>query len=49
METRIQLGEAGELTVPRQLMEGQPVEEGTLMRVHLDSEGNVILKPVAPA
>ena len=48
MSPRITFGEGGEFTVPRELVEGEPVEEGTIMRAHLDEEGNVILRPLAP-
>lgn len=48
MATRIKFDKNGELTLPRGLLEGSPVEEGTLMKVHLDPDGNVVLKPVNP-
>jgi bifunctional DNA-binding transcriptional regulator/antitoxin component of YhaV-PrlF toxin-antitoxin module len=48
MTDRITVGNEGELTLPRELLEGKPPEEGTVLRAHVDEGGNVILKPVAP-
>lgn len=48
MTDRITVGNEGELTFPRELLEGKPPEEGTVLRAHLDEEGNVVLRPIAP-
>ncbi len=48
MANRITVGDEGELTLPRELLEGRPVEEGTVLRAHVDEGGNVILRPIAP-
>ena len=48
MTNRITVGNEGELTLPRELLEGKPPEEGTVLRVHVDEGGNVIFKPIAP-
>jgi bifunctional DNA-binding transcriptional regulator/antitoxin component of YhaV-PrlF toxin-antitoxin module len=48
MATRIKMGDDGDLTLPRELLEGEPFEEGTVLSAHMDEEGNVILRPLAP-
>lgn len=47
MAPRITRGDNDELTVPRELLEGESPEEGTLMRVHVNRRGDVILRPLA--
>ncbi|MGH3144364.1 MAG: hypothetical protein ACRDTR_01020 [Rubrobacter sp.] len=47
MTTRAKRGEGGELTVPRELFEGETPAEGTVMEVHRNERGDVVLRPVA--
>lgn len=48
MTARIRIGDEGELTLPRELLEGNPPEEGTVLRAHVDEGGNVVLRPIVP-
>ncbi len=34
--------------LPRELLEGKPLEEGTVLRAYVDEGGNVVLRPIAP-
>ena len=47
MTIRANRGEGGELTVPRELFEGATPAEGTVMEVHRNERGDVVLRPVA--
>lgn len=40
-------GEDGELTVPREVFEGDAPTEGTIMEVHRNERGDVVLRPIA--
>ncbi len=46
MTIRARRGEGGELTVPRELFEGETPAEGTVMEVHQNERGDVVLRPV---
>jgi len=46
MTTRGKRGEGGELTVPRELFEGDTPREGTVMEVHRNERGDVVLRPI---
>lgn len=48
MNNRLSFGEGGEFTVPRELLGGRALEEGTILSVRLDEEGNAVLRPIAP-
>lgn len=39
-------GEGGELTVPRELFEGETPEEGTVMEVRRNDRGDIVLRPI---
>lgn len=44
MTTRIRFNEEGEATLPKELVEGEPVGEGTILTARRDEEeGNVVL------
>jgi len=49
MNTRISFGEGDDLTVPRELLGDRSFEEGTILSVRLDEEGNAVLRPISPA
>lgn len=49
MAARIKSGDSGEITLPRELLEGKPFEEGDLLKAELDERGNVILRPLFSA
>ena len=44
MTTRIRFNEEGEAILPRELLEGEFVEEGAILKAHRDERGNVVLK-----
>ncbi len=46
MTTRAKRGEGGELTVPREVFEGDTPAGGTIMEVHRNDRGDVVLRPV---
>lgn len=49
MAIRIKIGDRGEITLPHELLEGEPLEEGALLKAHVDEGGNVVLRPISPA
>ena len=48
MATRIRIGKEGEFILPRDLLEGEPPEVGSVLRVCADEEGNLVLMPITP-
>ena len=46
MTTRGKRGDGGELTVPRELFEGDTPREGTVMKVSRNERGDVVLRPI---
>jgi hypothetical protein len=46
MTTRGKRGEGGELTVPREVFEGDTPREGTMMEVRRNERGDVVLRPI---
>jgi hypothetical protein len=46
MTTRGKRGEGDELTVPRELFEGETPQEGTVMEVHRNERGDIVLRPI---
>jgi hypothetical protein len=47
MTGRIRFNEEGEAILPRELLEDEFVEEGTILKAHRDERGNVVLKRLA--
>ncbi len=46
MTIRGNRGEGGELTVPREVFEGDTPREGTMMKVYRNERGDVVLRPI---
>ena len=46
MTIRGKRGDSGELTVPRELFEGDAPREGTVMEVRRNERGDVVLRPI---
>lgn len=47
MTFRAKRGKGGELTVPRELFEGETPADGTVLEVHSNERGDIVLRPVA--
>ncbi len=46
MATRIRHNDKGDLTLPRDLIEDEAVEEGTVFEAHRDEGGNLVLRRI---